>query len=99
MIMPLANHTKIWANVDADYLPPCGGESDFGILSPSLKCQKSQERGFVTPAPPSLGFSKDLAKRLNPGKSFLSHKGRDNRHRLFSLKRDEYYPANEERNP
>jgi hypothetical protein len=24
---------------------------------------------------PSLGFSKDLANRLNPGKSFLSHKG------------------------
>jgi hypothetical protein len=29
---------------------------------------------------PSLGFSKDLAKRLNPRKSFLSRKGRDNRH-------------------
>jgi hypothetical protein len=26
---------------------------------------------------PSLGFSKDLAKRLNPRKSFLPRKGRD----------------------
>jgi hypothetical protein len=26
---------------------------------------------------PSLGFSKDLAKRLNPGKSSSSRKGRD----------------------
>jgi hypothetical protein len=28
-------------------------------------------------ATPSLGFSKDLANRLNPRKSFLSHRGRD----------------------
>ncbi len=72
--------------VDADYLSPCGRESDFGILASEakLKCQKSQERGCLEASEyrqiPSLGFSTDLAA-LNPRKSFLPHKGGDNPHR------------------
>jgi hypothetical protein len=35
-------------------------------------------RGFAGSNTPSLGFSKDLAKRLNPRKSFLPLKGEIN---------------------
>jgi hypothetical protein len=48
---------------------------------------------------PSLGFSKDLAKRLNPRKSFLSRKGRDNQRLAFGNSRASALPKTTARVP
>ncbi len=52
--------------------PSCGGKAIFSILA---SCYAEIE-GDMLHCTPSLVFQ-EFSKRLNPGKSFLSHKGRD----------------------